>query len=79
MYLQGLHPRLITEGFDLAKTKALDLLEEMKQCSQMEREMLVNVARTSLRTKVSHLFNTRVHPGVIRLHCKPFVYTMGRG
>ena len=68
MYLQGLHPRLITEGFDLAKTKALDLLEEMKQCSQMEREMLVNVARTSLRTKVSHLFNTRVHPCVIRLH-----------
>ncbi|KAI0208781.1 T-complex protein 1 subunit zeta [Lamellibrachia satsuma] len=49
---EGLHPRLVTEGFDLAKTKALQVLDEMKVQKEMNREILVNVARTSLRTKV---------------------------
>ncbi|KAK2176467.1 hypothetical protein NP493_662g01075 [Ridgeia piscesae] len=49
---EGLHPRLVTEGFDLAKTKALQVLDEMKVQKEMNREVLVNVARTSLRTKV---------------------------
>ena len=26
---QGLHPRIITEGFDVAKTKALEVLDEI--------------------------------------------------
>lgn len=47
----GLHPRVAAEGFDLAKKKALQVLESMsvKRCS---RDDLINVARTSLRTKV---------------------------
>jgi len=49
----GLHPRVAAEGFDLAKKKALQVLDEMsvKKCS---RDDLINVARTSLRTKVKN-------------------------
>ena len=50
--LQGLHPRLITEGFELARNKALEVLEEVKIKREMDRDTLVQVARTSLRTKV---------------------------
>ncbi|KAK3084879.1 hypothetical protein FSP39_020679 [Pinctada imbricata] len=49
---EGLHPRLITEGFDLAKAKALQVLEECKVSREVDRDMLIQVARTSLRTKV---------------------------
>lgn len=27
---EGLHPRIIAEGYDLARTKALEILEQMK-------------------------------------------------
>ncbi|XP_004385473.2 T-complex protein 1 subunit zeta-2 [Trichechus manatus latirostris] len=49
---EGLHPRVITEGFEAAKTKALEVLDEVKIKKEMKREILVDVARTSLRTKV---------------------------
>jgi chaperonin GroEL (HSP60 family) len=49
---QGLHPRIITEGFDVAKTKALEVLDEIKVQKEMKREILLDVARTSLQTKV---------------------------
>lgn len=49
---QGLHPRIIAEGFEAAKDKALQMLEEVKVTKEMDRETLINVARTSLRTKV---------------------------
>lgn len=49
---QGLHPRIIAEGFEAAKEKALAVLEDVKVTKEMDRETLVNVARTSLRTKV---------------------------
>lgn len=55
MYIsEGLHPRIICEGFDLAKAKALEVLEQMKiQLTEPERkEILTAVARTSLGTKV---------------------------
>jgi len=48
---EGLHPRLAVEGFEMAKTKSLEVLEEVKVESSMERDTLINVARTSLRTK----------------------------
>jgi len=50
---EGLHPRILTEGFDLAKTKALEVLESVKMPVESKREILVHVARTSLRTKVA--------------------------
>ncbi|XP_022253029.1 T-complex protein 1 subunit zeta-like [Limulus polyphemus] len=51
---EGLHPRLITEGLDLAKNKALEVLENIKVIKEMDRDTLLSVARTSLRTKVHH-------------------------
>uniref|UniRef100_A0A9L0R804 Chaperonin containing TCP1 subunit 6B n=1 Tax=Equus caballus TaxID=9796 RepID=A0A9L0R804_HORSE len=49
---EGLHPRIIAEGFEAAKIKALEVLEQVKVKKEMKREMLLAVARTSLRTKV---------------------------
>lgn len=50
---EGLHPRVIAEGFDLAKQRAVQFLEQFKiKRDTLDRELLVNVARTSLRTKV---------------------------
>lgn len=49
---EGLHPRVVTEGFELAKNKALEVLDEIKISSEMDRDTLISVARTSLRTKV---------------------------
>ncbi|XP_003391083.2 PREDICTED: T-complex protein 1 subunit zeta, partial [Amphimedon queenslandica] len=50
---EGLHPRIVTEGFEKAKMKALEILESVKVSKEMERDTLVQVARTSLRTKLS--------------------------
>ncbi|XP_071479794.1 T-complex protein 1 subunit zeta-like [Diadema antillarum] len=49
---EGLHPRIVTEGFELAKEKALKVLEDIKVSQTIDRDILINVARTSLRTKV---------------------------
>ena len=49
---EGLHPRIITEGFEIAKKEALMYLESFKVPMDMDRETLINVAKTSLRTKV---------------------------
>ncbi|XP_023599151.1 T-complex protein 1 subunit zeta-2 isoform X5 [Myotis lucifugus] len=49
---EGLHPRIIAEGFEAAKKKALDVLEEIKIKKEMKRDILLEVARTSLQTKV---------------------------
>lgn len=47
-----MHPRIIAEGFEAAKKKALDVLEEIKVKKEMKRDILLEVARTSLQTKV---------------------------
>ncbi|KFV69480.1 T-complex protein 1 subunit zeta, partial [Dryobates pubescens] len=49
---EGLHPRIVAEGFEIAKDKALEVLEQVKITKEMDRETLLDVARTSLRTKV---------------------------
>ncbi|KAB7504215.1 T-complex protein 1 subunit zeta [Armadillidium nasatum] len=49
----GLHPRIIAEGFDLAKVKALQILESMSIKEEISREKLIQVANTALRTKVN--------------------------
>jgi len=49
---EGLHPRLCTEGFEMAKQKALEVLEETKVDVSMDRDTLIHVAKTSLRTKL---------------------------
>ncbi|KAL7746322.1 T-complex protein 1 subunit zeta [Sorochytrium milnesiophthora] len=49
---EGLHPRVVTEGFDIAKREALEFLEKFKVERKMDRHTLCSVARTALRTKV---------------------------
>lgn len=47
---EGVHPRVITEGFQKSKSVALDVLNDMK--IPVNENILLNVARTSLQTKV---------------------------
>ncbi|ORZ38782.1 T-complex protein 1 zeta subunit [Catenaria anguillulae PL171] len=49
---EGLHPRVITEGFELAKKESLQFLESFKVQRKMDRALLCDVARTALRTKL---------------------------
>nr|KAF6308824.1 chaperonin containing TCP1 subunit 6B [Pipistrellus kuhlii] len=49
---EGLHPRIIAEGFEEAKKKALEVLDEITVKKEMKRDILLEVARTSLQTKV---------------------------
>lgn len=51
----GLHPRILSEGFELAKDEVLRVLETLKVVKKdilKDRELLCSVARTSLRTKL---------------------------
>jgi len=53
---EGLHPRLIAEGFDLAREEMVKFLDTFKVAVKdplNDRERLVCVARTSLRTKIA--------------------------
>lgn len=49
---EGVHPRVITEGFEQARAKALEVLDNMKIPIEINRESLIDVAKTSLRTKI---------------------------
>lgn len=52
---EGLHPRVLTEGFELAKEHVLKVLDEFRASKpgvEKDRELLESVARTSLRTKL---------------------------
>lgn len=52
---EGLHPRLVTEGFDLAREKCIEFLDECKvdvAPDMPEKATLLAVAGTSLRTKL---------------------------
>ncbi|KAL7418387.1 T-complex protein 1 subunit zeta [Cryptotrichosporon argae] len=49
---EGVHPRVIGEGFDLAKKEALAFLETFKQTPALDRADLIAVALTSLATKL---------------------------
>jgi T-complex protein 1 subunit zeta len=50
---EGLHPRLVVEGFDKAKDKCLEVLNAMKVTKTMDRNLLLCVSKTALRTKLS--------------------------
>lgn len=53
---EGLHPRLIAEGFDLARDETIKFLDSFKVPMEdplSDRERLVCVARTALRTKIA--------------------------
>lgn len=51
--LDGIHPATIVDGLEAAKKESLKFLESSKYTPEkIDREFLLNVARTSLRTKV---------------------------
>ena len=54
--LAGMHPRLLVDGFEIAKKATLQFLEKFKtpvvMGNEPDREILKMVARTTLRTKV---------------------------
>lgn len=52
---EGVHPRIIADGFELAQQRVLPFLEAFKLArpdAHADRELLASVARTSLRTKL---------------------------
>lgn len=51
---EGLHPRLLADGFDKARAKALEILDSIRCPIEINRESLLSVCRTSLRTKVKY-------------------------
>lgn len=62
---EGLHPRVITEGFDLAKKEALEFLDKFRVKSEIDRETLINVARTSLNTKLHKSLAAKLTEAVV--------------
>ena len=50
LIVDGVHPRLLVEGFELAREEVLQLLDKKKLA--LEADTLLNVAKTSLRTKL---------------------------
>ncbi|KAI1931446.1 T-complex protein 1 subunit zeta [Ophidiomyces ophidiicola] len=50
---EGLHPRVITDGYEIAKAESLKFLDSFKLDREIDRELLLSVARTSLSTKLN--------------------------
>lgn len=50
---EGVHPRIITDGFEIARRETLKFLDEYRIEKDLDREFLLQVARSSLSTKVS--------------------------
>ena len=48
----GVHPRLINDGYRLASDEAKKALETLSVVKEPTRDLLLQVARTSLRTKL---------------------------
>jgi len=48
----GVHPHILTEGFAIAHKKTLELLAELKTKSQVDDETLLEVAKSSIATKL---------------------------
>jgi T-complex protein 1 subunit zeta len=62
---EGLHPRVITDGYDLAKTETLKFLDQFKLEREVDRELLLSVARTSLSTKINATLAEQLTPDIV--------------
>lgn len=62
---EGLHPRVIVDGFEIAKKEALKFLDTFKTEAKIDRELLLSVARTSLTTKLSHSLAESLTPSIV--------------
>lgn len=53
LYQDGVHPRVITDGYESAKNETLRFLETFKiEKKEIDKALLIAVARTSLNTKL---------------------------
>ena len=56
MLVPGMHPRVLVDGFEIAKRATLQFIEKFKtpvvMGNEPDKEILKMVARTTLRTKV---------------------------
>lgn len=52
LYQDGIHPRMITDGYELAKVETLKFLDSFRSKQQIDRQVLLSIARTSLGTKL---------------------------
>ena len=62
---EGLHPRVITDGYELAKNEALRFLDEFKLQKEVDRELLLSIARTSLSTKINPTLAEQLTPSIV--------------
>lgn len=65
-YIQeGVHPRVLSEGFEDAKLGALKFLDTFKQSPNLDRTALVSVAHTSLSTKIHPKLATQLAGDIV--------------
>lgn len=79
---EGLHPRIITDGYEIAKAESLKVyyvgatmigemlidpqfLDTFKLEKEVDRELLLSVARTSLSTKLNHTLADKLTPDIV--------------
>ncbi|OCH84633.1 chaperonin-containing T-complex zeta subunit Cct6 [Obba rivulosa] len=62
---EGVHPTVIAEGFDVAKKEALAFLDQFKQPAKLDRPTLINVAYTSLATKLNSVLAKKLAADVV--------------
>lgn len=62
---EGLHPRVITDGYEIAKNETLKFLDEFKITRDIDRELLLSVARTSLSTKINTTLAESLTPSIV--------------
>lgn len=50
---EGVHPRILVDGIEIAKKETLSFLEQFKIVKEdVSKELLMEIARTSLMTKI---------------------------
>lgn len=65
-YIQeGLHPRVITDGYEIAKNETIKFLDTFKITKSVDRELLLSVARTSLSTKINTALAEQLTPSIV--------------
>ncbi|KAK1142176.1 T-complex protein 1 subunit zeta [Aspergillus melleus] len=62
---EGVHPRVITDGYEIAKNEALKFLDQFKIEKAVDRELLLSVARTSLSTKLNSALAEKLTPDIV--------------
>ncbi|KAL8742408.1 MAG: hypothetical protein Q9190_005104 [Brigantiaea leucoxantha] len=62
---EGLHPRVITDGYEIARAETLKFLDKFKLEKEVNRELLLSVARTSLSTKLNGALAEKLTPAIV--------------